>query len=191
MGDGPIGTDSENLPPIGGGDGDSGGNDSPPSGRPAGQGPHPTGPTHDDGKNDPLPAEWQALIDQFPKWEDRIMAAWNQGWSLAKTTRAIEKIVEKKQDKGEKKDPMVSAYSNSYFHIWGEPIPESEIEYAKAEGMNSYEFVQYQRSKAAFTETELFEQESTGMAGQLADIFGMGQSLGSSMSPIDGTGAPY
>lgn len=188
MGDGPIGTDSENLPPIGGGESEDEGMY--PGGSRTG-GPGQPRPSGGGGGGDQLPPEWQALIDQFPKWEDRIMAAWNQGWSLAKTTRAIEKIVEKREEKGEKKDPMISAYSNSYFHIWGEPIPESEIEYAKAEGMNSYEFVQYQRSKAAFTETELFEQESTGMAGQLADLFGMGQSLGSSMTPIDGTGAPY
>ena len=148
----------------------------------------------------PMPQQWTALIEAHPKWAGRIRSfyrtAWANGDDMKKAfeqlTKLIERQIQKKKDARaaeEEYDPWLNNISSTYFDIWGEEIPESEVEYAKSEGMNAFEFVEYQRSKSAFTSTQLYENESTGLAGQVAQLFGWGGSFSGSQSPLKGSGA--
>lgn len=195
MGNGPTGTDSTQIPDIGASvPDDSGTGIGSTIGGVMQDTINDVADTIDPREDKPDNTEaFRALMNQYPRFAEEIKKMMNLGYDLNKVTRIIEKWVERRQNQNEKKDkydPLANSWANSYFDIWGEEIPESEIEYAKSEGLNAYEFVAYQRSKSAFTSTELYERESTGLAGMLAQAFGMGGMYSGDTSPFKGTGAP-
>lgn len=67
--------------------------------------------------------------------------------------------------------PIVRSFFSSYFKLWGTLPPPGYVE-KKAREMNLYEFIESERKKPAFRETETYKSEAARLVAVRDQVLG-------------------
>ena len=70
-------------------------------------------------------------------------------------------------------DPLVGAGSSLYFQLWGQKAPQGYIEGLVKKGYNLIEIEMHERSKPAFSKTEVYRKEIESMGAGLLRFLGV------------------
>lgn len=140
--------------------------------RPAGQGPHPTGPTHNEGPSQ-VDQQIQDLADSYGLTPDQLRnlimgdggdggtgggggGGGGGGMSYAEQMENAQR----------------SQLMSTYMQLWGETPPQAVIDNAIARGLNVYQFEDEQRADPSFAKTEVYQDEYAAKALAMARMMG-------------------
>jgi hypothetical protein len=92
---------------------------------------------------------------------------------LAISEDELTEVLRQYQDESGKVDPVLARYAVKYFELWGVPPPPGYIENIISQGMNIYEFEDFERSKPSFRRTETYQDEFAQAAAAVARLLGL------------------